>query len=100
VAAAERLPANKAERIALSIMSPAEGSVYLMDPTLRREFQTLALRATGAVDALAIQWSVDERSIGSSPIGKPMMWPLAPGPHRIEARDKDGNVAQVVISVK
>jgi hypothetical protein len=100
IAAAERPPESRREAVGLSIVSPGEGSVYLIDPTLRPEFQTLALRASGAADASAIRWSVDQRSMGSASAGNPLMWPLTPGRHRIEARDNRGNVALTTITVK
>ena len=79
-----------------SIASPAHGSTYLIDPTLRREFQTLALKVVAGSGAIA--WSVDGRSVGKS--RDPLDWPLAPGIHRISARDARGRTAEVTITVR
>jgi penicillin-binding protein 1C len=73
---------------ALRITNPANDATYLIDPTLRSEFQSLHLRATG--DA---KWIVD---------GKPSAreWPLAPGKHVIAAMDSRGRHDAVTITVR
>ena len=73
----------------LTITNPADGATYLIDPTLRREFQTLSLRAVAASRG-TIQWSVDGRSVGQSASDRALEWPLSPGRHRITARDARG----------
>ena len=89
-----------ASRVApgFAIVSPADGSTYLIDPTLRREFQTLALRAVAASGA--VRWSVDGRRIGTSDAGEPLDWPLAPGRHTIVARDARGRTAEAIVTVR
>ena len=79
-------PTMKAD--ALRITNPANDATYLIDPTLRSEFQSLHLRATG--DA---KWSVD---------GKPSAreWPLSPGKHVIAAMDSRGRRDAVTITVR
>ena len=81
-----------------AIVSPADGSTYLIDPTLRRDFQTLTLRAVAGSGA--IQWTVDGRSIGTSRTGAPVEWPLAPGRHVVVARDARGRTAEASITVR
>ena len=49
----------------LRVVSPPDGAVYLVDPTLRREFQTIGLRATSAAST-RIEWRVDGSPIGTS----------------------------------
>jgi penicillin-binding protein 1C len=73
---------------ALRITNPANDSTYLIDPTLRTEYQALHLRANA--DA---KWSVD---------GKPTshQWPLAPGKHVIAAMDSRGRRDAVTITVR
>jgi penicillin-binding protein 1C len=70
------------------VLSPAQGSTYLIDPTLRREFQALRLRANTDV-----RWTVD---------GKPCdeEWPLRGGKHTITAVDAAGNRDSVTIEVR
>ena len=80
-------------------MSPADGSTYLIDPTLRREFQTLSLRAVAAQNG-RIEWSVDGREIGAADADARVDWPLAPGTHRIIARDENGRTAEAQVVVR
>jgi penicillin-binding protein 1C len=81
---------------AFSISSPADGSTYMIDPTLRREFQTLSLKAVAGSGA--IEWTVDRRPLGKS--SDPLEWSLIPGTHRIAARDARGRTAEVTITVR
>jgi penicillin-binding protein 1C len=83
---------------ALSIVSPADGSTYLIDPTLRREFQAIPLRATAATGT--IEWKVNDRRIGTSADGDALDWPLTPGRHRVIARDARGRIAEATITVR
>src|SRR5262249_13909927 len=53
-------PPVNAPRERLTIVNPPLGATYLIDPTLRREFQTVAFRAVADVP-LRIVWSVDDR---------------------------------------
>ncbi|HSC25960.1 MAG TPA: penicillin-binding transpeptidase domain-containing protein, partial [Vicinamibacterales bacterium] len=81
------------------ITNPPAGATYLIDPTLRREFQTLALRAV-ARDTSRIEWLVDDRPAGTSSSDAAFMWPLVPGFHRITARDQRGRAAETTIVVR
>lgn len=83
---------------ALAIASPPNGSSYLVDPTLRAEFQSLPLRAVaprGRVD-----WHVDGRYHGSSIADRDLHWSLRPGEHRITVRDGAARAAESVITVR
>ena len=84
---------------ALAIVSPPSGATYLIDPTLRREFQTLPLRVVAATPG-TIEWQVAGRVVGTSSSEAPLMWPLTPGVHRITARDERGRVAEGSVVVK
>ena len=84
---------------ALTIVSPAPDSTYLIDPTLRREFQTLPLRAVSVTDG-PIEWSISGRAVASTNGGGAFEWPLAPGRHRIVARDRQGRTAETFITVR
>ncbi|HEX2343747.1 MAG TPA: penicillin-binding protein 1C [Vicinamibacterales bacterium] len=83
----------------LQIISPPEGATYLIDPTLRREFQTLPLRATAASRG-SIDWRINGKPVGRSAIDEPLMWPLRPGEHVVSARDARGRTAEAIILVK
>jgi penicillin-binding protein 1C len=84
---------------ALRITSPASGATYLIDPTLRREFQTLSLRALAETPG-TIAWLVDGKAIGMAQAGGALDWPLTPGTHRFTARDAHGHTADAVIVVR
>jgi penicillin-binding protein 1C len=81
------------------VLNPPDGAVYLIDPTLRREFQTIGLR--GATDRMApLEWRVDDTPIGTTGPDTALNWPLTPGRHVISARDPQGRYASASIVVK
>ena len=86
-------------RAALSITSPANGSTFLIDPTLRREFQTLSLRAV-ARTAGTIEWTVNGEPAGRAEADSKISWSLRPGRHHIVARDESGRTAEAHIVVR
>jgi hypothetical protein len=90
--------ANAADR-PLRVINPPDGAVYLIDPTLRREFQTIPLR--GAADGGGpIEWRVDDTVVGTATNDAAIDWPLAPGRHVISARDARGRRAATAIVVR
>jgi hypothetical protein len=83
----------------LRVTSPAEGTVFLIDPTLRPEFQAVPLRAIGSgVGRLA--WTVDGRDAGAASAGSTVHWPLTRGEHHAVVRDALGRSAEVGFVVK
>jgi penicillin-binding protein 1C len=97
-----RLSPSPAESTgSIRITNPGEGATYWIDPTLRPEFQTLALRATllGATPG-EIVWSIGDELAGTVHSDDAFDWPLRPGTHRITARDIAGNQDTVRIIVK
>ena len=94
--AAAGVPADRNARLA--IVSPAEGAVYLIDPTLRSGYQAVSLRASGASGA--IEWRVNGKRVGSGSAHRQVSWPLLPGEHEISARDARGRMARATIRVK
>jgi penicillin-binding protein 1C len=91
----QRLPTTTG----LQIASPPDGATYLIDPTLRRDFQTLTLRVVSASDA-SIEWSVNGVTIAAAAAGEAVDWPLTPGRHRVVARTVDGKEAVASIDVR
>jgi penicillin-binding protein 1C len=83
----------------LQIANPPDGAIYSVDPTLRREFQSLPLRVV-AGHPTSVTWLVDGSEIGTGSSEKPFDWPLAVGTHEIEARDVDGRRARTSVVVK
>lgn len=81
-------PVARSEQV-FRIMNPPNGATYMIDPTLRTEFQTLRLRASARVS-----WQID---------GKPHRsheWPLTRGSHTILAVGAGGQRDSVKIFVK
>jgi membrane carboxypeptidase/penicillin-binding protein PbpC len=92
---AER-PASSA---VLTIVAPLAGATFMIDPTLRPEFQTLPLRATGG-SAGELEWFVDGAPVGTAARGGTLRWPLARGRHAIAVRDASGREAATRIEVR
>jgi penicillin-binding protein 1C len=82
----------------LQIVSPPDGATYLIDPTLRAEFQTLPLGVVAAHGR--VEWRVDEKVVGSTASEQTVYWPLAKGQHAVTARDGSGRTATATILVK
>jgi penicillin-binding protein 1C len=87
------------ERRALELVNPPAGATYLIDPTLRRDFQTLPLRVVAARPT-TIEWSVNGVPIGTASSESALEWSLVPGRHRMSARDTAGSIAESVITVR
>jgi len=83
----------------LSIANPPDGATYSVDPTLRREYQSLPLRAV-TVRPTIVHWSVDGTAVGSASSERAFPWPLAVGAHVIEARDAEGRRASTAVVVR
>ena len=75
----------------LRVVNPPNGATYLIDPTLRSEYQTVRLRA---VANGAVTWHVDQKRIASTE------WSLIPGEHVVTAVDASGRRDSVRIFVK
>ena len=87
------------ETAGLSVTSPADGTVFLIDPTLRAEFQAVPLRASGAAGG-RVSWSVNGREVGAARADAAVHWPLVRGEHHAIARDARGQTAEVTFVVK
>jgi penicillin-binding protein 1C len=83
----------------LHVAHPAEGTVFLIDPTLRSEFQAVPFRAAGA-GVGQVSWTVDGRDVGSATADGSLLWPLQRGSHVAVARDARGRTATVSFVVK
>ena len=94
----ERVPAPR-ERHTIELVNPPAGATYLIDPSLRREFQTLPLRVV-APSPTTIEWSVDGSKIGTASSEAVLEWPLRPGLHRITARDAAGRTVESTVTIR
>jgi penicillin-binding protein 1C len=83
----------------LTIVRPLGGALFLVDTTLRREFQAVTLAARGGTPG-PLAWFVDGAPAGIDRGGDPLRWPLVRGRHRIEVRDSDGHTADTFIDVR
>jgi penicillin-binding protein 1C len=83
----------------LAIANPPDGAVYSVDPTLRRDFQALPLRAV-TLRPTTLRWRVDGNHVGTGSSETPVAWPLAVGAHRIEVEDAEGRRATTSVVVK
>lgn len=88
--------ANRAD--GFRIVSPQADAVYLIDPTLRREFQTLGLAVEGARGR--VTWTIDGEPAGTSSATGEVDWPLAPGRHTASARDASGRTVSTTFVVR
>ncbi len=80
----------------LRIISPLDGSTFLIDPGLPRGRQQIELIAAGG-DAEMI-WEIDGRKLEPDESGN-TFWPLSEGSHRLKAVSGDAS-AESVFSVK
>jgi membrane carboxypeptidase/penicillin-binding protein PbpC len=86
-------------RVALAIVRPLGGALFLIDPTLRPEFQTLTLSASGGAPG-PIEWRVDGTLVGVDEGTRPVRWPLARGRHEITVHDSAGQSARTHVDVR
>lgn len=92
-------PAPSTEHRALAISNPPTGAIYSVDPTLRREFQSLPLRVVTPRQT-TVTWLVDGQTIGQTTSERALSWPLVVGRHEIEVRDEEGRRATASVVVK
>ena len=83
----------------LEIVNPPAGALYSIDPTLRPEFQAVALGVVAPTPG-AIEWRVDGAPVGRAPSDERLLWSLTPGSHVITARDESGRTARTTIVVR
>jgi membrane carboxypeptidase/penicillin-binding protein PbpC len=83
----------------LRISNPPDGATYLIDPTMRSEFQALTLRAVRSARG-PVEWTVDGKALGTADSEQAMTWPLARGRHTFVLRDANGHVAAATIVVR
>ena len=81
----------------IRITNPPSGSTYLIDPTLRREYQTLSLRASAQGASGPVTWTINGKTIGRSRAGRTLSWPLAPGTHTIVASAEGGSDRATIV---
>ncbi len=83
----------------LTILSPADGDVFLVSPELPRQFQRLELRCAASHVEGEVVWLVDGVEVERSASPYTVRWPLTPGVHRIEATSGDLRSRPVRVTV-
>jgi penicillin-binding protein 1C len=80
---------------------PAPNTVLYVDPRYPADHQQIPLRASSALGAARVEWSVDGRSVGGGKPGEPVLWrPDAAGAHTI-ALAVDGRPAgEVTVEIR
>jgi penicillin-binding protein 1C len=91
-------PPGRHELRRLAIARPLGGAVFLLDPSLRPEFQALTFSARGGDGPL--EWFVNGASIAIVDRERGVRWPLVRGRHRIRVRDQRGETAETTIVVR
>jgi membrane carboxypeptidase/penicillin-binding protein PbpC len=82
----------------LTIIRPLGGALFLLDPTLRAEFQALTFSARGGDGAL--EWFVNGTPVGTVARDEPLRWPLRRGRHVVRVLDGRGAAAETRIEVR
>jgi len=93
-------PSSRKSARPLLLVSPPDGAVYLLDPTLPPAFQTLPLRATAEGPPRRLTWTVDGTEVGRCSSEESLDWSLKRGEHTVEVRDGNGASARARIQVK
>jgi penicillin-binding protein 1C len=91
-------PAASSAGTEFTVVAPLAGALYLIDSTLRPEYQALPMRARGGTGTLA--WFVDEAPVGTAPSDDAVRWPLERGTHTIRVKDASGRTAETKITVR
>jgi membrane carboxypeptidase/penicillin-binding protein PbpC len=81
------------------VVSPSAGATYSIDPTLRREYQAVPLRAVTPQPTM-LTWYVDGQRIGTTSSERSMSWALVVGHHDVEVRDPAGRAARASLLVR
>lgn len=69
---------------ALTIQYPQTGTLYRLDPVLRRAYQRIRLRGTAASDLFDVHWIIDGVRIPGD--YRTAHWTLTPGTYRLQLR--------------
>jgi penicillin-binding protein 1C len=82
-----RLPSS-----GLSVLTPADGDIFKLDPVLRGEFQSIRLRVALAEGFRpdVVEWWVNGEKIGAGGAPYHLAWKLKPGSFTIRARARSG----------
>jgi penicillin-binding protein 1C len=75
---------------AFAISFPNNGDVFVIDPVLRREYQTLLLKSQVGRGVEWIEWLVDGKVFQKVTAPFSARWPLSEGSHRFKIRTKIG----------
>ena len=91
-------PLGRVDRGQLTITRPLGGALFLLDPSLRPEFQALTFSARGGEGPL--EWFLNGTSLAIVDDDRGVRWPLQRGRHRISVKDRRGNMDETTITVR
>lgn len=83
----------------LTIVRPLGGALFLLDPTLRAEYQSVPLSARGGA-AGPLEWFVDGVPVGRDGRDGQLRWSLIRGRHSIVVKDLEGRSASTYVDVR
>ncbi len=96
VPAAVLLASSESPPSGVAIVFPQEGDIFKMDPVLRKNYQSILLKASvnETPGVQLVEWRVNGRKIGDCRRPYSLVWNLSPGSYTIRARalGKDGAV--------
>jgi penicillin-binding protein 1C len=83
------LPASSERLLSgVAIVVPQEGDIFKLDPVLRKNYQSILLKASvhEAPGVQLVEWRVNGRKIGDCRYPYSLAWNLSPGSYTIWAR--------------
>lgn len=91
-------PGEQTLPISVSILTPARGAVYIIDPDTPSALQVIQCQANLTGRADAVTWRIDGEILGG---GRPLLrrWKLRPGAHRLEV-EANGPGGRTTAAVK
>ena len=82
-----------------AIVSPTEGSTYVMTPTIPPPYQSIALRAAVPTSE-HLSWTMDGVLLGPVEPMQPHLWTPVVGTHVVSLVGDDGVAAEVSFTVE
>jgi penicillin-binding protein 1C len=83
----------------LAIIYPGRNSIFKIDPTIDRKFQSIELCAEAPPDCEEVRWRVDDSVVASVERPFSCFWPLRAGRHRITCETTQGQRDEVSVLV-
>jgi penicillin-binding protein 1C len=87
-----RSPRQARTATALRVVFPQDGDIFKLDPVLKRDFQSVTLRALAPAAATLrdVEWWINGRRAAASGTALVLAWTLRPGSYTIIVKASDG----------